>query len=112
MGRPVVMVSITGKTKATLKATSPTAFAPVKGSGNGPQESQTSTKVSTKTTKNGVMASSHGPMATSSREITKAISETAMAKCSGPMEVTTKVNGKMESKMVKVFILLIKVNCL
>jgi hypothetical protein len=35
-----------------------------------------------------------------------------MAKCSGPMEVTTKVNGKMESKMVKVFILLIKVNCL
>ena len=110
--RLVVMANITGKTRATSRAISPTAFALVKGFGNGPLASQTSTKASTKTTKNGVTVSSHGPTATSSRETTKAISEMAMAKCTGPMEAITKVNGKMGFRMEKVFVLLIQVNCL
>lgn len=110
--RLVVMVNITGKTRATSRATSPTAFEPAKGFGNVPLASPTNTKASTKTTKNGVTVSSHGPTATFSKETTKAISEMAMAKCTGPMEATTKVNGKMGFRMEKVFVLLIQVNCL
>ncbi len=102
-GHPVVTGNITGKTRATSRVTFPTAFAPVKVSGNVPLVSLTSTKVSIKMTKNGGMVSSLGLMATFLRETTKATLETDTAKCSGLMEATIKVNGKTGFRTVKVF---------
>lgn len=52
--------------------------------------------------KNGVMEYSNGQQATLTKETTKQILETDMARCTGPMAVITKVIGLMEYKMAKV----------
>ena len=52
--------------------------------------------------KNGDTANSPGRLATSIREIMKAMFEVAMAKCFGPMEATTKDSGSMAFSTEKV----------
>ncbi len=108
---PVVMESISGKTKAISRATFRTASEQAKDSGRNLLEFQTNTKASTKTTRNGATESSHGPTVTYSRETTKLISATGMDKCTGQMEAITRGSGKMEFRMEKVTHFLIEVNC-
>jgi hypothetical protein len=70
------------------------------------QETAISTKVITRTIKNGVKVSLHGRAATNIKEITKEMCEVGMVKCFGRMEAIIKANGSMAFSMEKVSYLL------
>lgn len=82
-------------------------------SGRSAPATATSTRVSTRTTRNGAMAPSPGQMAIYSKATTRLIIGMAMAKCTGKMVATIKASGRMVFKMEKVcYRCLIQVNCL
>jgi hypothetical protein len=60
----------------------------------------TSMKVSTWTIRSQVLVFLLGSQAIFTEDVTKKMSDTAMVKCTGLMEVATKVSGKMEFSMV------------
>lgn len=111
-GRPAVMESITGKTKAILRDTFRTVYEQVKDFGKDQLAIQISMKVSTKMIKNGVTESSLGPTVMCSRETTKLIFATDMDKFTGRMAAIIRASGKMEFRTERVNHFLIQVNCL
>jgi hypothetical protein len=112
MGRPVVMESITGKTKAISRDTFRMVYEQDKDFGRDQLAIQISTKASTKMIKNGVTESSHGPTVMCLRETTKVIFATDMDKCTGRMVAITRASGKREFRTERVNHFLIQVNCL
>lgn len=101
MGSLRDLANTTGQTEATSKANSKMDSATAKESGNATRAPPTNTKASIKTTKNLATESSPGQPATSTKATTNPISATAMARCTGPMEVIIRANGKMGYKMGK-----------